>query len=157
MNEFNKLSPEDTRKHKGKSFVGVTTTAICHDGNGRYFFNKRGQNARDERGTWDFCGGGLKVGFTVEENCVREVQEEYGTTPLELTPIGYREIFRTDHDGHDTHWISIDFLVRIDPEEAKRNEPEIADEVGWYRLNELPEPRHSQFDIVIAKYRDILK
>ena len=157
MNTFNRLSPEDTRKYKGKSFVGVTTSAICHDGNGKYFLNKRGKNARDEQGTWDFCGGGLKVGYTVEENCIREVEEEYGTTPLEVAPLGYREIFRTDHEGHDTHWISIDFLVKINSDEAKRNEPDIADEVGWFALDKFPHPRHSQMEIALEKYKDILK
>lgn len=156
MNTFEKLSSEDTRKHKGKSFVGVTTSAFCHDGNGKYFLNKRGENARDERRTWDFCGGGLKVSFTAEENCIREVEEEYGTTPLEVVPLGYREIFRTDHEGHETHWISLDFLVRIDPKEAKLNEPDIADEVGWFSLDDFPQPRHSQMDVALEKYKDIL-
>lgn len=157
MTTFNKLSPEDTRKHKGKSFVGVTTTAICHDGQGKYFLNKRGQAARDERGAWDLCGGGLEVGLTAEENCIAEVEEEYGTTPLELKQIGIRELFRTDHDGNFTHWLSVDFLVKIDPKEAKRNEPDKADAVGWFTLDEFPKPWHSQMAIVLDKYKDILK
>jgi hypothetical protein len=32
-----KLPPETLRKHKGISFVGITTCFICHDGNGNIF------------------------------------------------------------------------------------------------------------------------
>lgn len=154
---YEKMESEDIRHHKGKSFVGVTTTAICHDGNGRYFLNKRGPNARDERGKWDLCGGGLKVGSTIETSCIREVEEEYGTTPSEVVSLGYRELFRKDDEGLETHWISFDFLVRIDPNEAKGNEPDVADEVGWFTLDNLPSPRHSQFDITLNTYKDILR
>lgn len=154
---FEKLSSDIIRQHKGKSFVGVTTSSFCHDGNGRYFLNKRSENARDERGVWDTCGGGLKVGFTAEQNVIREVEEEYGTTPLEVVPIGYREMFRIDQDGDPTHWISLDFLVRINPDEAKNNEPDMFTETGWFKISEFPEPRHSQMNIWLEKYKDILK
>ena len=153
---YEKLPSKDIRHHKGKSFVGITTSAICHDGNGRYFLNKRSENARDEQGMWDNCGGGLKVGFTVKDNAIREVQEEYGTTPLEVVELVYREFFREDN-GVPTHWISFDFLCKIDPKEAKLNEPENASEVGWFTLDDLPSPRHSQFDITYAAYKDIFK
>lgn len=152
---YKKLSSEDIRHHKGKSFAGITTTAICHDGNGRYFLNKRSDNARDEQGCWDNCGGGLKHGSAIKDNVIREVEEEYGTTPLEVEELGYREFFRDDN-GVPTHWISFDFLCKLDPNEAKLNEPENATEVGWFTLNKLPNPRHSQFDKTYETYKDIL-
>lgn len=154
---YQKLSTDQIRLHKGKSFVGITTTAICHDGNGKYFLNKRGESARDERGVWDLCGGGLEVGLTAEENCINEVEEEYGTTPLEVVPLGTRELFRTDHDGNPTHWLSIDFLVKIDPKEARRNEPHKADAVGWFALGEFPKPWHSQMATILDTYKGVLR
>lgn len=150
------MKSEDIRHHKGKSFVGVTTSSFCHDGNSRYFLNKRSNKARDERGVWDTCGGGLKAGITAEENVIREVQEEYGATPLEVKALGYREMFRVDHDGTPTHWISLDFLVKLNPAHAKNNEPEMFTEVGWFKIKDFPEPRHSQMNTWLEKYKDVL-
>lgn len=139
-----KLSSEILRRHKGISFVGVTTCFLCHDGAGRIFLAKRSSKARDEHGRWEMGGGGLKMGETAEANMRREVKEEYNATPLAVEFLGYRDALRTNPDGTPTHWVALDFAVHVDPAEVKIMEPDMFDDSGWFTLDTLPQPLHSQ-------------
>lgn len=152
-----KLSADILRKHKGVSFVGVTTCFICHDGNGNMFMAKRSQNARDEHGAWDVGGGGLKWGVTAKENVIREVEEEYGTTPKEVEFLGYRDVFRTLPDGTSTHWLALDFIALVNRKQVKINEPDMFDDFGWFTLTDLPSPLHSQLHYTFENNKDKLK
>jgi 8-oxo-dGTP diphosphatase len=154
---FMKLTSEELRKHKGVSFTGITTPFICHDGAGHIFLTKRSKNTRDEHGRWDFGAGGLKHGQSVEDTVRRELLEEYNVEPLELTFIGYFDAFRTSPDGLPTHWLAMCFAAKIDPSKVKINEPEMVDDSGWFTLDSLPAPLHSQFDVFLAKYGARLK
>jgi len=154
---FEKLSPDILRKHKGTSFVGVTTCFVCHDGNGHIFMAKRSKNARDENGNWDVGGGGLKWGVTATDNVMREIEEEYSTTPTEVTFLGYRDVFRKSSDGTSTHWLALDFIALVNRDEVKINEPEMFDDSGWFTLNNLPTPLHSQLNILFDKHKSELK
>ena len=148
-----KLPPDVLRRHKGLSFVGVATCFFCHDGSGNLFMAHRSQNARDEHGRWDVGAGGLKWGVTAEENIAREVEEEYGVKPLEISFLGYRDAFREMPDGVATHWIGLDFLVKVDRESVRISEPDMFDESGWFTVDNLPEPLHSQIPYAIEKYK----
>lgn len=132
------------KKHKGVSFVGVTTCFICHDGDGRIFMAKRSERARDERGTWDIGGGGLDWGLTARGNVIKEIQEEYAATPIKVVFLGYRDVFRTLPSGESTHWLALDFAAHVDPNEVRINEPDKFDDCGWFTVNQLPAPLHSQ-------------
>jgi 8-oxo-dGTP diphosphatase len=147
-----KLDPELIRAHKGTSFVGVTTCFICYDSSGRIFMAQRSSNARDEQGTWDIGGGGLDWGLTAEDNAIKEIQEEYNATPLKIEFLGYRDVFRTLSDGRSTHWLSLDFAAKLDPGNTRINEPEKFDDSGWFTLDELPAPLHSQIARTLKKY-----
>jgi ADP-ribose pyrophosphatase YjhB (NUDIX family) len=140
-----KLNPELLRAHKGVSFVGVTTSALCHDGKGNFLMMKRGPLARDENGRWDILGGGLKQGTPVEENLRRELEEELCTTAEEIIYLGYRDVHRKLDDGTPTHWISIDHIMKIDRDKTKIGEPGVIDEIGWFTTESIPSPLHSQF------------
>ena len=144
-----KLSTETLRRHKGVSFVGVTTPFVCYDGNGRVFMAKRSNHARDENGRWDFGSGGLKVGQSIEENMRRELMEEYGVEPLETTLIGYFDLFRTLPDGTPTHWVAIAHAVKVDPAKVKIMEPDMTEDSGWFTLDALPSPLHSSIESVL--------
>lgn len=151
-----KLSSEILRRHKGISFVGVTTSFICHDGKGHIFMAKRGGKCRDEIGHWDNGGGGLKWGQTAEANAIREIEEEYSVRPQKINFLGYRDVFRTQNDTQ-THWLSLDFLVKVDRNKAKINEPDFFDDSGWFSLDKLPSPLHSQLPTLLKKYQNELK
>ena len=58
---------------QGKDYVGVSVVYFCHDGNGRFLMQKRGQNCRDEKGNWDIGAGGLEFGLTIEDTLRKEM------------------------------------------------------------------------------------
>ncbi len=138
---------------KGIDFIGIAIVFLCHDGKGNILVEKRSMNARDEKGRWGPGGGGLKFGERIEEGLGRELKEEYGVEALEHEFLGFRDVHR-EQEGAKTHWITLDFIVRIDPEKARNTEPEMRDEIRWVRLEELPEPRHSQFPPFLEQYRE---
>lgn len=143
---FQKLTPDVIRKHKGISFPGVTTVFFCHDGNGKLFLAKRSKNSRDEHGRWDPGAGGLKHGLKVEDNMRRELKEEYGADPIRTEFLGYFDALRKSSDNTLTHWVALCFAVQVDPTQVKINEPEMFDSSGWFEINNLPSPLHSQFE-----------
>lgn len=141
---------------KGIDYTGVTISFYCHDGNKNYVMHRRNINCRDEWGHWDFGGGGLRFNERLIDGVVREVEEEYGTKPLEIDFIGIDEVFR-NHEGANTHWISFRYKVLVNREEVKNNEPEKHDELQWVTLDSLPSPLHSQVASVMGKYKSILE
>ena len=149
---FKKLSPETLRKHKGLSFVGITTVFFCLDGHGKILLAKRGENARDGNGNWDCGAGGLKQGHSVESNIRREMKEEYDAEPIDMQFVGYRDTFRKTPDGEPTHWLAMDFIVRVDPLQVKINEPDMVADIGWFELGDLPSPMHPECSEFITKY-----
>ncbi len=151
---FQKLTPEELRQHKGVSFTGITTVFVCHDGNGKIFLTKRSQNTRDEHGRWDPGGGGLKHGQAIEANMLREVKEEYGVEPINYEFIGYFDAFRKTPEGLPTHWLAMIFAVHVDPAQVKIMEPENVDDSGWFGLDALPEPLHSQFTLFLEQFNN---
>lgn len=154
---FQKLTPEQLRQHKGLSFTGITTTFFCHDGKGNIFLTKRSKNTRDEHGRWDPGAGGLKHGQAVEANMRRELMEEYGVEPLKSEFIGYFDAFRKNHEGQPTHWVAMCFAVLVDPAKVRINEPDMIDDSGWFTLDSLPTPLHSQFDNFMSLHGDTFR
>lgn len=147
------MDSDELRTHKGISFVGVTTTFLCHDGKGSFYLAKRSQNARDEQGKWDSGAGGLKWGQTAEENIRREIKEEYGADVIDLEFLGYDDIFRKLNDGTPTHWLGLRFAALVKPEQVSIREPESFDDDGWFTLDTLPSPLHSQLLPFFKKYQ----
>jgi len=118
---------------------------------------KRSARARDEHGRWDFGGGGLKHGYSLEDNVRREVKEEYDAEAKDIEFIGYFDAFRETPEGVPTHWLAMCFAVRVDPAEVKINEPDLFDDGGWFTLDSLPSPPHSQIGIFMNLHSARLK
>jgi 8-oxo-dGTP pyrophosphatase MutT (NUDIX family) len=140
---------------KGVDFTGVCVIYYCHDGQGNFLFQKRGKNCRDENGKWDHGAGGLEFGDTVENTLRKEIKEEYCTDVLNFEFMGYRDVHR-EHNGMKTHWVSLDFKVLVDKEKVKNGEPHKFDEIGWFRLDDLPSPLHSQMLKELKLHKDKL-
>jgi ADP-ribose pyrophosphatase YjhB (NUDIX family) len=138
---------------KGIDFTGVSVVYLCHDGKGKFVMAKRSANARDEQGCWDCGGGGLEFNETVEQQLRTEIKEEYDADVLDFEFLGYRDVHR-QHGKLPTHWIALDFKVLVDPKQVKINEPHKFDDIGWFDLNDLPSPMHSQHEYFFQKYRD---
>ena len=130
---------------KGIDHIGVCIVFLCHDGQGNLVMNRRSINARDEHGTWDIGGGGLRFGETAEQCLAREIKEEYCADIEKYDFLGYRDVHR-EHEGKSTHWIALDFIVQIDRSQVAIGDPEKMDEIAWFSLENLPpdNERHSQ-------------
>jgi 8-oxo-dGTP diphosphatase len=138
---------------KGIDFIGVCVVYFCHDGKGRILMQKRGMKARDEHGNWDIGAGGVELGDSVEDTLRKEIQEEYGADILQFSFLGYRDVQRK-HNGQPTHWITLDFKVLVNPSQVKNGEPHKFDEMGWFTLDALPSPVHSQLPLFLEKYKE---
>ena len=140
---------------KGIDYPGVSVVYFCHDGDGNFLMQKRGENCRDEVGNWDIGAGGLDLGDGVIYTLIKEIREEYSTDVLSHESLGYRDVHRQDN-GMSTHWIALDFKVLVDRDKATNGEPNKFDEIGWFTLNDLPSPVHSQLPDFIDRYRSSL-
>lgn len=138
---------------KGEDYTGVSVIYLCHDGHGNFLLAKRGKNCRDENGRWDIGGGGLEFNDTVEETLKKEIKEEYSTEVLNFEFLGYRDVHR-EQNGKKTHWIALDFKVLVDRDKVKNGEPHKFDDVKWFKLDEFPEPLHSQLPAFLKDYKD---
>ena len=141
---------------KGFDYIGVTVVFFCHDGKGNFLMNKRGQNCRDEQGVWDPGGGGVEFGESVEETLKKEILEEYGTEIRDKEFLGYMDIHR-EIGGRKSHWVGLCFKVLIDPKKARNAEPHKFDEIGWFTLDTLPSPVHSQMANFLKKFEQKLR
>lgn len=137
---------------KGEDFTGITITYFCHDGQGNFLFNKRSKNCRDEVGNWDCGGGGLEFGDTVEDTLKKEIKEEYCTDVLRSEFLGFMDVHR-ELNGKKTHWVALDFKVMVDRSKVKNGEPHKFDEIGWFGLDNLPQPLHSQIPQALEIYK----
>ena len=141
---------------KGIDYTGIAVIPFSHDGNGKYVVGLRTENCRDERNRWEPTGGGgLEHGETCDEAVIREIKEELGVTAFNVEFLGTREIFR-ETEGKTSHWIMFDYRVQVKPEEVKIMEPDMCSELRWCAIDEIPEPKHSQFSVFLEKYKDKL-
>lgn len=121
---------------KGIDHIGVGVGAVIIGPEDRLFLARRGREARNERGRWEFPGGSIEFGETMENALVREVREEFGFEIVvdELLDV-VDHIIPQEHQ----HWISPTFLCRVKSGEPRILEPHKCDEIGWFRLDEIPE------------------
>ena len=138
----------------GVDYTGVTVSFYCHDGKGNFLLHKRSQTCRDEQGTWDFGGGKLEFGEDLEDAVLREVREEYcceGEIQEKLPAVSRIR----DNHGVKTHWVSVSYIIKVEPEDARIGEPDDMDEIGWFRLDALPDPLHSIGRLRLAESKEL--
>lgn len=133
----------DMNLRKGIDYTGISVGFYCHDGSGNFLFGKRSEKCRDEHGMWECGGGGLKFGETIEDALWRELEEEYGCSG-EIDVVCPPSTSVREKDGVRSHWLSLPYIIRVDRAEVKLNEPEKMTEIGWFRLDNLPQPLHSE-------------
>lgn len=136
---------------KGIDYIGVGIGAIIVNNEGKFFLSKRGKKARNERGLWEFPGGGLEFGESFENTIHRELMEEFGIT-VEII----RQISTFNHliPDEKQHWVAVAFLCKHKSGTPKILEPEKCDEIGWFTFEEikkLPLSTASDFRLVQIK------
>lgn len=142
---------------RGIDHIGVGCVALVHDGKGNLLLQKRGEQARDERGAWDLCGGAIEFGDTIEETITKELMEELCVEPIDMEFLVAYDAHRRIN-GVDTHWVQIVYAVKVDPSKVKIGEPHKISQLGWFTSDSLPAPLHSQFQksFKVAKERGII-
>lgn len=129
---------------KGIDYIGVTVCFYCHDGKGNLLLQKRSKNCRDEQGRWDCGGGSMKFGETFEETVLREIREEYCSTPKQMDFAGVSNVVRSDGQTK-SHWVALIFTVLLDPIEVKLGDADKMEKIGWFHIDSLPAPLHSMY------------
>lgn len=102
-------------------------------------------------GGWEPGSGKLDLGVDLESNVLREVFEEYGCKGKIQEQLPAHDMFRKAQ-GFKTHWLAIPFFILVNPLEVKNNEPHKIDEIGWFRLDNLPEPLTTGFSFTLNKF-----
>lgn len=119
---------------KGVDYIGVGVCAVIFNDSGKVFLAKRGKDARNESGTWEFPGGGVEFGDTLENTIVREMKEEFAID------IEVKELLGVnDHliPEEKQHWVSPAYICKIIKGTPVIQEPNKIDEIGWFKLSEI--------------------
>lgn len=136
-------------------YTGVNVAFYCHDGEGNYLFHRRGKSARDAHGTWSCGAGAVHFSETILDALNRELVEEFNTMPLQTDFLGWGEAFG-EHEGKPTHWIVFRYRVLLDREKVVNNEPEKQEELGWFKIDALPQPLHPMVAAEVEEYKTLL-
>ena len=123
---------------KGVDYIGVSAGAMIFNDKGELFLAKRSQQCKNERGHWETPGGSVEFGETLKQAAKREILEELGAEIeiLEQFPAADRLIA-----AEGQHWVGTTFLARFKPGQTpKIMEPDKCDEIGWFALDNLPQP-----------------
>jgi 8-oxo-dGTP diphosphatase len=87
--------------------------------------------------SWQFPGGHLEFGETVEDCARREVAEEAGITICNITPRGFtNDVFIDAEKHYVTLFVSSEHLAG----EPAVMEPDKCEQWQWFKWNELPQP-----------------
>jgi mutator protein MutT len=132
---------------KGIDYIGVGVGAVILNADGRVFLAKRGREARNESGKWEFPGGGVEFGETLEHALMREVQEEYG---FEVEVLELLDVVNHIIPAEEQHWVSPTFLCRLKSGSPRIREPRKCDEIGWFELDRVPE-----YELTIASKKSL--
>ena len=134
----------------GVDFVGVGVGAIVANAAGKLFLSQRGPQASNERGAWEFPGGKVDFGETLHGTLKREFAEEYGMS------IDFVELLAVDDHiltDEGQHWVSPTYIARSIGAEPRILEPHKCSAIGWFALDEAPQPLSQITQCNVRSYR----
>ncbi len=121
---------------RGIDYIGVGVGAIIVNPLGQLFLSRRGPQAKNERGLWEFPGGSVEFGETLAQALKREMREEYGIE-IEVGQL----VDVVDHIlvNEKQHWVSPTYICQMISGEPEIKEPEKCSQIGWFYPDEVPE------------------
>ena len=121
----------------GFDYIGVGVGAMVFNDKGEVLLSQRGSKAKNERGTWEFPGGSVDYGETLKQAVKREFVEEYGIV-IEIVSLLAVDDHILPDEGQ--HWISPTYVARLVDGEPAILEPEKCSAIGWFALDDMPQP-----------------
>jgi mutator protein MutT len=119
----------------GIDYIGVGVGAVIFNTDGFLFLARRGAEARNEREKWEFPGGSVEFGETLENALIREIREEYG---FAIEVVQLRDVVNHILPQERQHWVSPTYLCRYKNGTPRILEPHKCDDIGWFALPDLP-------------------
>src|SRR5512138_1697711 len=120
---------------RGVDYIGVGVGAAIVDAQGRLFFARRGPQAKNERGLWEFPGGSVEFGERLADALRREMREEYG---IEIEVGELLDVVDHILPQEGQHWVSPSFICRIVSGEPAIREPGKCAAIGWFAPDDAP-------------------
>jgi 8-oxo-dGTP diphosphatase len=120
---------------KGIDYIGVGAGAVIIDSEGKIFLARRGREAGNESGKWEFPGGGVEFNETLEHALAREVMEEYG---FEIEVQELLDVVDHIIPAEKQHWVSPTFLCKVKSGTPCIREPHKCEAIGWFELDRIP-------------------
>ena len=120
---------------KGMDYIGVGAGAIIFNDSGEIFLAKRGREARNEKHRWEFPGGSVEFGETLEQALKREINEEYG---FQIEVVQLLDVVDHILPDEKQHWVSPTYLCRHRSGTPFIREPHKCEAIGWFGLDSIP-------------------
>jgi mutator protein MutT len=119
--------------------------ALVLNNKGEILFQKR--KIKDKPDMWATPGGKVKIGERLEDTVVREVLEEHDINIKPFRYLQHLEVIRPKN-----HYIYFTYLAKLISGTPKIMEPNKCSEVGFFSLDELPEPMTFQTKDYVKNY-----
>jgi 8-oxo-dGTP diphosphatase len=120
---------------RGVDYIGVGVGALIVDDLGQVFLARRGPQAKNERGLWEFPGGSVEFGEPLADALRREMREEFD---MEIEVGELLDVFDHILPQEGQHWVSPTYLCKIASGTPVIQEPEKCTEIGWFRPDHVP-------------------
>jgi mutator protein MutT len=120
---------------RGVDYIGVGVGALIVEREGRTFLSRRGPQAKNERGLWEFPGGSVEFGETLAAALQREMREEYG---IEIAVGELLDVVDHILPAEGQHWVSPTFICTIVSGKPVIREPGKCSEIGWFFPDGMP-------------------
>jgi 8-oxo-dGTP diphosphatase len=136
---------------RGIDYIGVGVGAVIVDEQDQLFLARRGPEAKNERGLWEFPGGSVELGETLAHALQREMQEEYG---IEIAVGDLLDV--VDHILLDEgqHWVSPTYVCTIVSGQPTIREAGKCSEIGWFAPDDMPDELTQITQVNLVHYRE---
>ena len=132
MNPERRTLNAEPMNPENRPYIGVAVIVVR---DGRVLLGKR-RNAHGA-GTWQFPGGHLEYGESIEACARRELFEETGLSILNLRLGPFtNDIF----ENEKKHYVTLFVVADQTTGEARLKEPDKCECWDWYRWSEMPQP-----------------
>ena len=134
---------------RGVDYIGVGVVLV--DVQGRLFLARRGPQAKNERGLWEFPGGSVEFGETLAQALKREMREEYG---VEIAVGELLDVVDHILSDEGQHWVSPTYLCTLVSGEPAIREAGKCTEIGWFAPGDMPNDLTQITRVNLAHYRE---